>query len=177
MQVDEKARPPRELVWNEYHDEQGNPDRWDAETPFNTYYGISLLLDGYSVQHDYTDVAKQLESLDEAKEAAAADCVKRCTAYLAALGEREPVASADEDELLTIAYMQGAHDAVKGGGKFKYPLKSRVTKTKGSSWTGRVVGFYSTTLTPIGYAVESENEPGSVQIYPEAALDAAGGRG
>ena len=59
----------------------------------------------------------------------------------------------------------------------RFKLDDRVTKTKGSSWTGRVVGFYSTTLTPIGYAVESENEPGSVQIYPEAALDAAGGRG
>lgn len=54
------------------------------------------------------------------------------------------------------------------GGKFK--LGDRVTKTKGSSWTGLVVGFYSTKLTPIGYAVESENEPGSVQIYPEAAI-------
>lgn len=98
-------------------------------------------------------------------------------AYLSALGEQKPVASVDQPELLTIAYMQGAYNAVKGGGKFRFPLKSRVTKTKGSSWTGRVVGFYSTTLTPIGYAVESENEPGSVQIYPEAALEAAGGRG
>jgi len=52
----------------------------------------------------------------------------------------------------------------------KFKLRERVTKLKGSSWTGRVVGFYSTSLTPIGYAVESENEPGSVQIYPEAAL-------
>lgn len=52
----------------------------------------------------------------------------------------------------------------------KFKLGDRVTKTKGSSWTGHVVGFYSTNLTPIGYAVESENEPGSVQIYPEAAL-------
>lgn len=56
------------------------------------------------------------------------------------------------------------------GGKFK--LGDRVTKTKGSKWTGRVVGFYSTTLTAIGYAVESETETGSVQIYPEAALAA-----
>lgn len=52
----------------------------------------------------------------------------------------------------------------------KFALGDRVTKSKGSSWTGRIVGFYSTTLTPKGYAVESENEPGSVQIYPEAAL-------
>lgn len=52
----------------------------------------------------------------------------------------------------------------------KFAIGDRVTKTKGSSWTGRVVGFYSTALTPIGYAVESETETGSVQIYPEAAL-------
>jgi hypothetical protein len=45
-----------------------------------------------------------------------------------------------------------------------------VEKTKGSSWRGRVVGTYSTSLTPRGYAVESEREPGSVQIYPEEAL-------
>lgn len=53
---------------------------------------------------------------------------------------------------------------------FKWSYGDRVTKIKGSSWTGRVVGFYSTELTPVGYAVESENEPGSVQIYPESAL-------
>ena len=58
-----------------------------------------------------------------------------------------------------------------GGAKFK--RGDRVTKTKGSSWTGRIVGFYCTALTPIGYDVESENEPGSVQLYPEAALAAA----
>ena len=56
----------------------------------------------------------------------------------------------------------------------KFSLGDRVSKTKGSSWTGLVVGFYSTSLTPIGYAVESENEPGSVQIYPESALAALG---
>ncbi len=54
----------------------------------------------------------------------------------------------------------------------KFTLGQRVTKIKGSKWTGRVVGFYSTSLTPIGYAVESETETGSVQIYPEAALTA-----
>jgi hypothetical protein len=58
-----------------------------------------------------------------------------------------------------------------------FRLGDRVTKTKGSSWTGRVVGFYSTTLTPEGYAVESENERGSVQIYPRPALRAREGEG
>lgn len=52
----------------------------------------------------------------------------------------------------------------------KFSLGDRVEKTKGSAWHGRVVGFYSTSLTQVGYAVESEREPGSVQIYPEAAL-------
>lgn len=55
----------------------------------------------------------------------------------------------------------------------KFQLNDRVTKIKGSSWTGRVVGFYSTKLTPVGYVVESELEKGSVQIYPEAALTLA----
>lgn len=55
----------------------------------------------------------------------------------------------------------------------RFAIGDRVTKIKGSKWTGRVVGLYSTALTPIGYAVESETEAGSVQIYPEAALDFA----
>jgi len=53
-----------------------------------------------------------------------------------------------------------------------FALGDRVRKTKGSSWHGRVVGFYSTELTPVGYCVESDREPGSVQIYPESALAA-----
>ncbi|OWV62531.1 hypothetical protein ATY75_11940 [Rhizobium sp. N122] len=52
----------------------------------------------------------------------------------------------------------------------KFKLGDRVSKKSGSSWNGRVVGFYSTELTPVGYCVESERETGSVQIYPEAAL-------
>ena len=46
-----------------------------------------------------------------------------------------------------------------------------VRKRSGSQWQGRVVGEYSTTLTPEGYAVESEAHAGSVQIYPAAALE------
>jgi dihydrofolate reductase (trimethoprim resistance protein) len=51
-----------------------------------------------------------------------------------------------------------------------FQLGDRVTKTKGSHWTGLIVGTYSTDLTPEGYCVESETERGSVQIYPAAAL-------
>ncbi len=47
----------------------------------------------------------------------------------------------------------------------------RVRKRTGASWQGRVVGWYSASRTPRGVAVESEREPGSVQIYPEVALE------
>lgn len=53
-----------------------------------------------------------------------------------------------------------------------WSLGDRVEKKYGSNWRGKIVGFYSTKLTPVGYAVESENEPGSVQIYPKEALAA-----
>lgn len=53
--------------------------------------------------------------------------------------------------------------------KFKHG--DPVCKSRGSQWKGKVVGWYSTTLTPEGYAVESNTEHGSVQIYPAAALE------
>lgn len=53
----------------------------------------------------------------------------------------------------------------------KFKRGDLVRKIKGSQWKGTVVGEYSTTLTPEGYAVESSTEKGSVQIYPAAALE------
>lgn len=53
----------------------------------------------------------------------------------------------------------------------KFNLGDRVRKIKGSAWSGFIVGFYSTDLTPEGYAVESEVHTGSVQIYPASALE------
>lgn len=53
----------------------------------------------------------------------------------------------------------------------KFQLGDTVRKTKGSQWHGKIVGTYSTTLTPEGYCVESSTEKGSVQIYPAAALE------
>ena len=70
----------------------------------------------------------------------------------------------------TVGHLRSARAALQGGSGRKFKRGDRVTKIKGSQWTGRVVGFYSTELTPIGYAVESETERGSVQIYPEAAM-------
>ena len=53
----------------------------------------------------------------------------------------------------------------------KFNMGDRVRKIKGSSWQGHVVGWYRTALTSEGYCIESEREPGSVQIYPAAALE------
>ena len=38
-----------------------------------------------------------------------------------------------------------------------WTLGTRVRKRRGSSWQGRIVGFYSTELTPVGYCVESDS--------------------
>lgn len=54
-----------------------------------------------------------------------------------------------------------------------FGMGDSVRKVRGSQWHGRVVGWYSTELTPEGYAVESDTERGSVQIYPASALERA----
>ena len=54
-----------------------------------------------------------------------------------------------------------------------FRMGDTVRKVRGSQWHGRVVGQYSTELTPEGYAVESDTERGSVQIYPASALERA----
>ena len=80
-------------------------------------------------------------------------------------------ASPAELALLDIlARHRQAHSLPGDVGTGKFAIGDRVSKKSGANWNGRVVGFYSTALTPIGYAVESEREIGSVQIYPEAAL-------
>ena len=55
--------------------------------------------------------------------------------------------------------------------RVKFARGDMVRKRSGSAWEGRVCGEYSTSLTPDGYAVESAAHPGSVQIYPAAALE------
>lgn len=62
-----------------------------------------------------------------------------------------------------LARAQGPGEAVA--------LGTRVRKKSGSRWQGKVVGYYSTELTPQGVCIESENEPGSVQIYPIRAVE------
>ncbi len=50
-------------------------------------------------------------------------------------------------------------------------LGDEVRKKSGSEWEGKVVGYYSTELTPVGVCVESNKHRGSVQIYPITALE------
>lgn len=57
------------------------------------------------------------------------------------------------------------------GHHLTFRLGDRVQKRSGGRWRGQIVGWYQTTLTPEGYAVESAFEPGSVQIYPASALE------
>lgn len=83
-----------------------------------------------------------------------------CDYYAGVVQEYERTAA---DLLSTLPAQQQAGDR-------KFKVGDRVEKIKGSCWCGHIVGFYSTNLTPIGYAVESELETGSVQIYPESAL-------
>lgn len=53
----------------------------------------------------------------------------------------------------------------------KFKRGDLVKKKSGSEWQGIVCGEYSTELTLEGYAVESANHKGSVQIYPAEALE------
>jgi len=71
------------------------------------------------------------------------------------------------DWLPLVQALELALDATKG----KFVVGDRVRKTRGASWQGHICGFYKTELTETGYAVESEREKGSVQIYPESALE------
>lgn len=52
-----------------------------------------------------------------------------------------------------------------------YIYGTLLRKKQGSMWHGRVVGYYSTGNTPVGYAIESVYEKGSVQIYPASAIE------
>lgn len=54
-----------------------------------------------------------------------------------------------------------------------YQYGDIVKKKSGAQWTGVVVGWYCSSLTGEGYAIESVHERGSVQIYPVKALEYA----
>jgi dihydrofolate reductase (trimethoprim resistance protein) len=53
-----------------------------------------------------------------------------------------------------------------------FGVGDRVRKKSGAAWQGRIVGWYSTQLTPEGYAVESEAHPGSCRFTQSRRLSA-----
>nr|WP_313022892.1 DUF551 domain-containing protein [Brucella intermedia] len=66
----------KKLEWNEYNDEQGIPDRWDAEaSSFGVFYSIEIQHDGYRVVFDHEAVGAVgvFDTLEAAKAAAQAD--------------------------------------------------------------------------------------------------------
>ena len=71
-------------------------------------------------------------------------------AYLRTIGEPESVNA----ELLEA--LRAFESSPKPGA---FRLGDLVKKVSGSAWEGRIVGTYSTALTPEGYAVESASHP------------------
>jgi hypothetical protein len=69
-----------------------------------------------------------------------------------------------------ILKLEGRMDLPETHKNAQFKMGDYVQKKSGSQWHGRIVGWYSTGLTPIGWCVESVFEQGSVQIYPEKAL-------
>ena len=53
----------------------------------------------------------------------------------------------------------------------KFQMGDYAAKKGLGSWRGKIVGWYRTDSTSLGYAIESYFEPGSVQIYPETAIE------
>jgi dihydrofolate reductase (trimethoprim resistance protein) len=95
------------------------------------------------------------------------DLLERC---MAILGKALPTSR-------TVTYQQGCVLLVDLGvahaklDTARFQIGDNVRKKTGAAWQGKVVGTYSTNLTPEGYCVESDAHPGSVQIYPAAALE------
>jgi hypothetical protein len=54
----------------------------------------------------------------------------------------------------------------------KFQMGDYVAKKGRALWRGKIVGWYRTDVTKLGYAIESYFELGSVQIYPETTIEA-----
>lgn len=89
---------------------------------------------------------------------------------LAAAVNALPRLLADSDELASLR-ARVAQEQAWPASHTTFAFGDHVRKKRGSRWQGRVVGWYSTTLTSEGYAIESDTEHGSVQIYPASALE------
>lgn len=86
-------------------------------------------------------------------------------------GEREAMNDLDR----AIDEATAAIEAYDAGHRSRaFEIGDRVEKKIGTWWAGKVVGYYSTADTPVGYCVQMDTvKHGPVQIYPEAALETA----
>jgi len=69
------------LDWNEY-EREGDPDEWDAETPFGTFYRIGYQGGEFRAVHGSVEIGS-FPTPEEAKDACALDCVRRMNSIFA----------------------------------------------------------------------------------------------
>jgi len=93
------------------------------------------------------------------------------TTLQAELAASRQVSAASVDDHKTQSVIDNAACVAQTIDKPRYKLGDFVQKKRGSSWRGVVVGDYSTDQTEEGYSVVSLHEPGSVQVWPLAALE------
>lgn len=102
--------------------------------------------------------------------AGVAEQAEAAALLIAAAVNELPRLLADSDELAALR-ARVAQEQAWPASHTTFAFGDHVRKKRGSRWQGRVVGWYSTTLTSEGYAIESDTEQGSVQIYPASALE------
>lgn len=112
---------------------------------------------------------EQLEQAGAAEHERLTRCVENVSAQLREVEARYAALLKDVADSTTL--LRPPPLMVVAAPKGTFSRGDLVRKRSGSAWVGRVVGEYSTNLTPEGYAVESDAHPGSVQIYPAAALE------
>jgi len=70
---------------------------------------------------------------------------------------------------LTIAAIGGKHDWTITTGPEQFPLGCTVYKPSGPEWSGKVVGYYSSTFTPEGLVIECTGLGARGQVHVEPA--------
>jgi hypothetical protein len=74
---------------------------------------------------------------------------------------------AEIESLRTYNLVLNRRPAIPG----KFEMGDTVRKIKGSQWSGKIVGTYSTEFTPEGYVVESSTARGAVHTFPADELE------
>ncbi len=143
----------KKLEWNEYEDEQGIPDRWDAEaSSFGVFYSIEMQHDGYRVVFDHEAVGAVgvFDTLEAAKSAAQADYEARILSALepsagraavleelvrAATSAFNAIQHYAETNVTTIAVSQHLNTAIEAALRaLSSPVHADAGKVEGDGW-------------------------------------------